>query len=230
LISHALRFKLGLLYFLSIPSEVQLIRRFFVPDILQQIDNSQILKFNYSSGEIEIDTPFVREAHIEKYGQDFSTVDSDYVHDIQYFWESPIADMYRASTVRHGSTLTFRSEIVSTKDLEKTLGKRKKRSNYARQGYKHLEQIDLSSEELLYAFEGNANILSIPFLEDPLDFMLQLVTREELMSSKDAEIGESVGLYMMFDSDESRIKLIYSPDAESFFEITTGEAWFILSL
>lgn len=225
LMSHAVRFKLGLLYLLSTPSSIQLIRESFVPTIIDKVQRSQILKFNYSYDEIEIDTPYVKNKYVSKYPSEFSVVDKSSVLDIQYTWEKPVSDVYQYNT-----KLTFRSEIVTTDDLEKTLDKNRSRSNYAKTNYQFIEQVDLADDDLLFAFEGNANILSIPFLEDPLDFMLQLVNREELMSSRNAGIGESAGLYMMFDNDEMRIKLVYSPDAETFFEITTGEAWFILSL
>mgnify|MGYP001202003915 CR=1 FL=1 len=225
LMSHAIRFKLGLLYLLSTPSSIQLIRKSFVPTIIEKIQSSQILKFNYSYGEIEIDTPYVKTTHKSKHSTDFSVVDKSSILDIQYDWEKPVSDVYQYNT-----KLTFRSEIVMTDDLEKTLEKKRSRSNYAKTNYQFIEKVDLADDDLLFAFEGNANILSIPFLEDPLDFLLQLVNRQELMSSRNAGIGESAGLYMMFDNDEMRIKLVYSPDAETFFEITTGEAWFILSL
>ena len=230
LISHAIRFKLGLLYFLSVPSEVQLIRQQFVPSIKRKIKQSQILKFDSSSGEIEIEAPYVKKKHIQKYRDEFSVLDKDVLFDTQYEWQDPLSYVYQDALNKSDLRLTFRSGIVTTSDLENTLERIRSRSNYAETKYQFADQVDLADDDLLFAFEGNANILSIPFLEDPLDFMLQLVNRHELMSSRNAGIGESAGLYMMFDNDEMRIKLVYSPDAEIFFEITTGEAWFILAL
>ena len=88
--------------------------------------------------------------------------------------------------------LVYRSERVRRlrKHFERTLEKRRSRSNYAKKRYQIIDRIDLADDDLLFAFEGNANILSIPFLEDPLDFFILLVNRQELMSSRNARIGE----------------------------------------
>ena len=227
LVNHCARFKLGLLYLLSSPGDIQIVRTLFIAPIRKAIIKSQHMKFDYQKNKIDLDLSFVS---VDATGQ--VHIDRDTLLDLQYAWELDyVKDQALLGDLRSGFfKLTFRSEVVTTSDLEKTLEKRRSRSNYAKTKYQFIDRIDLADDDLLFAFEGNANILSIPFLEDPLDFLLQLVNRQELMSSRNAGIGESAGLYMMFDEEEMRIKLVYSPDAEVFFEITTGEAWFILSL
>ena len=113
--------------------------------LLEKIKQSQVLKFNYFSNEIEIDTPFVKEKYIEKFRQEFPTVDKDEVSITKYGWESYLRDVVLPKAQEGDLRLVYRSERVRTNHFERTLEKRRSRSNYAKKRYQIIDRIDLAT-------------------------------------------------------------------------------------
>ena len=221
-IAHCARFKLGLLYLLTQrTAEYTLVRSMFAPIFVQKILASEILTIDpiTSSPSVNIDAVL----------QDPDSA-SAFFYYAQYGWEDDVRASIVQEYKRKSLKFTFRSDVVKTSDLFVELEKRQKRPNYAKTAFSDITQEDITSDDLLYAVDGEANLLKVPFLEDALAFLTNLVNRNEFVPSREVDLNEHAGLYAMLDLDDNRIKLVYCPDSFSFFEVTTAEAWFILTL
>jgi hypothetical protein len=220
--AHCARFKLGLLYLLTQrTAEYTLVRSMFAPVFVQKILASEILTIAPTTGRPSVD--------IDAVLQDPDSA-SVFFHYAQYGWEDEVSASIVQEFKRGNLKFTFRSDVVKTSDIFAELEKRQKRPNYAKTAFSDITQEDITSDDLLYTVDGEANLLKVPFLEDALAFLTNLVNRNEFVPSREVDLSERAGLYAMLDLDDNRIKLVYCPDSFSFFEVTTAEAWFILTL
>ena len=150
--------------------------------------------------------------------------------DQAYNWEGEIYEQYRDAIARGGLVFRPKSMVLMTDDILAAIKRKGSRvyHNPYTQTEDYTRVVDVP-EDLFYAVEGNANLLTMRYEGDAFGQIAALLQHMELVPSRSitVDIGDP---FLGMTIEDGVVQYIYSDYGERFTKVTLEEAWWLLTL